>query len=197
MKLHSTALLAALSGIAALFAAPACAQSDWTIGGITFDKRDGWCSKPAVQDGIHVLEIRPCGADFPYLSVGIIAPPEQGKGLDVASLLAGGMKNASSDENRASILKLATDKYGACTTTSFLVDEHPIPGIAGYATLASYNCPKAPDNPKVDYRNFGTLIRQPNGAVWGVAFDYPVEPLTPQDSAMISSAIGRIAAAAN
>jgi hypothetical protein len=196
MKIQITALLVALSATA--FAAgggAAFAQSNWTIDGITFDQRAGWCVKNAVQDGIPVLEIRPCGSDFPYVSVGKIATPEQGKNLDLPGLLATAMQNAATDENRASTLKLATDKYGSCTMLSYSVDQKPIPGITGYAVLASFNCPAAPNNPRVEYRNFNTAVRRPDGAVWAVAFDYPTAPMSAEDTAMITSAIGRIAAA--
>lgn len=195
MKLQSTALLGALSAMAfAAASGAAFAQTNWTLEGITFDQRAGWCSKNAVQDGVPVLEIRPCGSDFPYMSVGKIVPPEQAKNLNVADLLADAAKDASTDESRASILKLASDKYGACTTQSFSVDQHPIPGISGFAKLGSYNCPAA-SNGKVDYRNFTTLVRRPDGAIWAVAFDYPTSPMSADDTAMITSAIGRIAAA--
>src|SRR5262245_49673649 len=195
MKLQSTAPLVALLALAfAAVSGAAFAQSNWMLEGITFDQRAGWCSKNAVQDGIAVLEIRPCASDFPYMSVGKVVSPEQAKDLNVADLLSNAAKEASTDENRASILKLATDKYGACTTQSFSVDQHPIPGISGFAKLANYNCPAA-SNGRVDYRNFTTLVRRPDGAIWAVAFDYPIAPMSADDTAMITSAIGRIAAA--
>lgn len=195
MKILTTALFATLSAIAyAASAGAAFAQSDWTLGGITFDNRDGWCSKHAVQGGVQALEIRPCTSEFPYLSAGVAIPANEAKDMNLANVLASAKQNSAGDDNRARVLKLVTDKYGACTTLSFSVEDQPIPGIAGFSTIGSYQCAAAPGG-RVDYRNFATLIRRPNGDIWAVAFDYPTGPLTAADSAMITSAIGRIAAA--
>ena len=141
------------------------------------------------------MEARPCNAAFPYMSVAMIAPADKVLNVNLTAVLADAASSAEGPAGRADKLKVATDKYGDCTIVSYSVDRTPIPGVTGFAVLAQFNCPAAPGNPRVDYRNFNSLVRQPNGTLWAVAFDYPTNPLSAEDIAMLRAAIGHIASA--
>ena len=194
MKLNMY-LLALLGGAVMLGGAPAQAQTGWTQSGVAFDQRSGWCATHTLQEGLPAMEARPCGSEFPYMSVAVAAPAEKAPNLNLAAALAAAANQAEEPADRANVLKLATDKYGACTTVSYSVDRAPISGVVGFAVLAQFTCPAAPGDPRVNYRNFTSLVRQPNGAIWALAFDYPTDPLSAQDIAMLRAAIGHIASA--
>ncbi len=189
-------VLAAASG-----AAPALAQnvqsapSAWTFEGVTFAPREGWCSKVAMQpvpggDPVQALEVRPCGADFPYLSVGI--GKRQAGDLNVVDLLNRAAQSMEGATGKNNILTTFQNSYGTCTLATYDVNRKPLPGLGAVTVTSSANCSKDTSGP-IWYRNLATFVMRPNGDLWAVAFDYPSAPMTDGDILMIRSAVATIA----
>lgn len=186
----------AVMAVSALGAASAFAQQTWTHGGIAFPPREGWCTTIADQDDgsggkLPALEARPCGAEFPILSTALV---RRGLAmLDLPTATGRAATESGGETGKKVVNGIFQKKDPACTQLTFELDRAPIPGITGFAVIASYNCPALGSLPSW-FRNFTAYAQQQNGDLWVVAFDYPLEPITEADKQMISGFVAAISA---
>ena len=168
----------------------ASAQQTWSLSGVSFPARDGWCSKETVQDGAPALEVRSCGADFPYMSMSVGGKSDGSATFETATLLQSGIAYAGGAEAKKLIQGVIdSDNVGkTCTMLTYEVKTDPAPGVKGFSVEASYDCNGNPANPGW-VRNFTTFATTKSGDVWIVSFDYPLAPITSGDIAMLQSAI--------
>jgi hypothetical protein len=188
--------VAAGLALAGMAGAPAMAQTSWSFDGVSIPPRAGWCPTTTAQyvpggGSVQALEVRPCGSDFPYLSVGVAA-----RGMpaaDVAALTNQAAVGMEGDLGRKNMLEIFQRKSASCTIATYNVDRAPLPGLTAVALTSSANCPALGTGP-VWFRNFATFVKRKNGDLWAVAFDYPLAPMTEADKQMIRGAIAIIQA---
>jgi hypothetical protein len=176
-------------------ATPSLAQTPWTIDGITFAQRDGWCSKTVTQPmsgggSLEVLEMRPCEKEFPYLSVGMA---ERGPGKADLPMLANHMANVAEEEaSKQEILDLFRKTHASCTLESYAVNRAPLQGLQALEVTARASCPGLAAG-SIGFRNLITLAVRGNGDLWTVAFDSPLAAKSEADEQMIRAAVATIA----
>lgn len=186
-----------LAGAVALFgamlsAAPAQAQ-DWSFGGITFTPRAGWCPSHTTQGGAQTLETRPCGQDYPYMSIAIGAPAD-GSSWDIPGLAETFAQTMEGPKGASLFAEAVAPMYGSCVKQSLTVERNPVPQVKGASVVATFDCTKNGVTTSIDFRNFTGYVQTKAGALWVVTFDYPQGPMTSDDHAMIKAAIDKIAA---
>ena len=194
-RLGALAGLAALAWAGCASAPAASAQNFWNFSGMKFPARDSWCSKQENQGtadkSAWALEARRCGSDFPYMSVGSVDAGGQLPG--VSELIANGTDYASTPDAHKVVLDLIIAKHTGCSEASYTVKKDAMTGVPGFAVEANFKCSDSPT--PVLFRNWTTYAVTKSGKVWIVAFDYPTEPITGGDIAMIQSAIQTISSA--
>lgn len=172
--------------------APAPTSDMWKFQGLTFSARDGWCTRLTDQgtpgQPSPAIEARACGRDSPYMSM-TIAQRGTGKGpVDVPSLVANGVTYANGPDARKLMLGVAASDHKSCNQLTYLVRTDAVSGVPGFAVEASYDCVDNPGKP-MWIRNFTTFASSKSGDVWVVSFDYPRDPVSSGDAAMLQSAI--------
>lgn len=188
-------VIAATLMLAGLFVGEASAQT-WSFDGVTFAKRDGWCAKTAEQnDGrggkTAAYELRPCGKDFPFMSLAVAVRGAAPANMDQAIPQIAAQTASEDGKTRTDTVFKRRDPN--CTRVSHKVVTNPFAGIAGFDLTASYACPALGPDPSV-MRNFTAYAQRKNGDVWVVAFDHPDTDISESDQAMIRSAVAAIAA---
>ncbi len=196
-----TARFGALAGLvvlawAACASAPAASAQDfWNFSGMKFPARDSWCSKQTNQgtaaEPTLALEARHCGTDFPYMSIGSVNAGGQLPG--VSELIANGTEYGSTPDAHKTVLDIIAAKYKGCSEASYVVKKDAMTGVPGFAIEADFKCSDI--STPVLFRNWTTYAATKSGKVWIVAFDYPTDPITGGDIAMIQSAIQTISSA--
>ncbi len=110
---------------------------------------------------------------------------------DATALYDQGVAYANTPDARALVMGVVTDNHGACSEKSYSVDTNPVPGVKGFAVYATFLCSSAEPKDQT-VRNFTSFAVAPDNAIWIVAFDYPLTPLTGGDIAMLQSAVATI-----
>jgi hypothetical protein len=170
---------------------PAVAQSGWTFNGVQFDARDGWCTRHTTQGGNAAMEVRPCGSDYPYMSLGFVAQ-RNGQVWDVAAIVDSAVTALEGPEGPSLFAEAARAAYGECTKSSMRIERDAVPQVPGYSVIARFVCTKDGASSERDFKNFSGYALAPNGDLWIVAFDYPDGDITSGDAAMIQAAVDRI-----
>lgn len=175
------------------FTAEAAAQ-DWSHEGIAIPQRAGWCAKTAEQDDgsggkISALEVRPCGQDMPYVSLGVAV-----RGvdlLDMDAIIADAAQAAATDVGKVAVDNIVAKREANCTRDSYTVTLGLVENVSGYDVLATYTCPTLG---VTTLRTFNAYAQRQNGDVWVVAFDHPLTDIAGEDQTMIRAAIAAITA---
>jgi hypothetical protein len=183
LKIMASAILACgLAGTAS-------AATGWSFEKIAFPPRQGWCPAPAAQDNPPALEVRPCGEDFPALSLAI--EQRSAARQDLARLAAAGADKAESADGKKLVLDTVQTGREDCEENSFAVQRSPMPGVPSFAVVASYICSGNQDAP-VLFNRFTAYAQGRDGAVWVIGFDHPAGPIFDGDRAMIKAVIAKI-----
>jgi hypothetical protein len=166
----------------------------WSHEGVSFPGRDNWCAKTTQQDDgqgnvTPALELRPCGLEFPFLSVGVAARGMEP--LDLAVLTAQAADVTLGPDGEATTTAIFRKQDAGCTKISRTISRDPIAGVSSFDLFAQYACPALSAEPTV-MRNFTSYAQRGNGDVWVVAFDHPDGDITDADKTMIRSAIAAI-----
>jgi hypothetical protein len=179
LKIFAGAVLSVAAAI------PAWAGTAWTFEKISFPPRAGWCPTLAAQ----ALEVRPCGEDFPALSIAVAQ--RNGGRQDLTKLAAAGADQAATPEAKKAVLDIAQTGRENCEENSYAVQRAPMPGVASFAVVASYVCNGDEEAP-VPYTRLTAYAQAGDGSVWTVGFDHPAGPISDADRAMIKSALAKI-----
>lgn len=184
--------IAVIAACLALATAPSSAQTTdksktWEYEGVTVAQLGGWCALPAKQDiagggSVDVLEVRPCGAQFPMLTLAR-APGELAM-LDAGVVLRAAMAGSRTQEVRSFVLRKTRAQWGECEERSYVVHDSVVGGVTGYVLRAEFGCPAAP-NSTVFIVNFVTFVNAVDHSLFTVAFDSPMRAMTDSDFAMI------------
>lgn len=182
--------------LAAGFAQAASAQTMWSFKGFQFPARDGWCSKETNQgtpsEPAPTLEARPCGADFPYVSIGLGRAGDGSGPVDTSPLASNGVDYSNGPDGHKLVLGMINAKHTACVETKYTVTRDAIPLITGFLLDAEYKCTDTTE--AVTFRNWTSFASTRKGDLWIVAFDYPQTAVTGGDIAMLQSVIATIQA---
>jgi hypothetical protein len=169
------------------FTATVFAATDWTFEKISLTPRPGWC--PSVNEAAPALEVRPCGEDYPVLSLAI-----RQKGAarqDLARLAATDAGKAGDLDGKKLVLDAVQTGREDCEENSFAVERAPMRGVPSFSVVATYVCAGNQDAP-IPFTRFTAYAQGRDGSLWVVGFDHPAGPISDNDRAMIKSAIAKI-----